>query len=147
MARKLVAGVVVASVLVLLAGAAVAQFAKPEDAIKYRQSVMFLIGQHFARMAAVVKGEAPYDKAAFEKNAVLVDTLYQLPLAAFQVPGGDTKPAAQAEMEKFAQMHKTTADELAKLVAAAKTGELNAIKTQFGATGASCGACHRAYRK
>ncbi len=49
----------------VLAGAAFAQFAKTEDAIKYRQSVMSLIGTHFSRMGAVVKGEAPYDEGGF----------------------------------------------------------------------------------
>ena len=61
-------------VLTLISGflaVAHAQFAKPEDAIQYRQSVMFLIGQHFGRMAAVVKGQSPYDKAAFEQNAAM----------------------------------------------------------------------------
>ena len=29
-----------------------AQFAKPEDAVKYRQSVMFVMAQHFGRVLA-----------------------------------------------------------------------------------------------
>ena len=41
-------------VLVAIAlGGAYAQFAKPEYAIKYRKSVMFLIAQHFGRMGAI----------------------------------------------------------------------------------------------
>jgi len=152
MTRKLMAGLVVVAVVGLLAGAAVAQFAKTEDSVKYRQSAMFLIGQHFTRMGAVVKGEAPYDKAAFEKNAVVVDTLYRLPLVeAFMVAGSDKgsgmKPEALTEKDKFTQMHNATEAELAKLVATAKGGDLNAIKPQFGATGGTCQACHKAYRK
>lgn len=152
MTRKLMAGLVVVAVVGLLAGAAVAQFAKTEDAVKYRQSAMFLIGQHFTRMGAVVKGEAPYDKAAFEKNAVVVDTLYRLPLVeAFMVAGSDKgsgmKPEALTEKDKFTQMHNATEAELAKLAAAAKGGDLNAIKPQFGAAGGTCQACHKAYRK
>jgi cytochrome c556 len=143
--------VVVAAVLGLLSGAAFAQFAKTEDAVKYRQSVMFLIGQHFTRMGAVVKGEAPYNKEAFEKNAVLVDSLYRLPLEAFMVPGSDKgssmKADALAQKDKFTQLHMATEAELAKLVTAAKGGDLNAIKPQFGAAGASCKTCHDAYRK
>jgi len=135
---------------VLLTGTALAQFAKTEDAVKYRQSAMFLIGQHFSRMGAVVKGEAPYNKEAFEKNAVLVESLYRLPLEAFLTPGSDKgsgmKAEALSQKEKFAQMHKATEAELAKLVAAAKGGDMNAIKPQFGAAGGSCKACHDAYR-
>ncbi len=134
----------------ILAGAAFAQFAKTEDAIKYRQSVMSLIGTHFSRMGAVVKGEAPYNKEAFEKNALLVDSLYRLGLDAFMAPGSDKgsgmKADALAQKDKFTQMHNATETELAKLVAVAKGGDLNAIKPQFGAAGASCKACHDAYR-
>jgi cytochrome c556 len=152
MTRKLMTGLVIVAMVGLLAGAAIAQFAKTEDAVKYRQSAMFLIGQHFTRMGAVVKGEAPYDKAAFEKNAVVVDTLYRLPLVeAFLVAGSDKgsgmKPEALTEKDKITQMHNATEAELAKLVAAAKGGDLNAIKPQFGATGGTCQACHKAYRK
>lgn len=150
MKKRLMAWVVFLAAVALLGGAAFAQFAKTEDAIKYRQSAMFLIGQHFTRMGAVVKGEAPYNKDGFAQNAVLVDTLYKLPLEAFMVPGSDKGSGMKAEVltqkDKFAQMHKATDAELGKLVSAAKGGDLNAIKPQFGAAGASCKACHDAYR-
>jgi cytochrome c556 len=147
--KKRMSCVLVLAVVGLLAGAAFAQFAKTEDAIKYRQSVMFLVGQHFGRMGAMVKGEQPYNKEAFEKNAILVESLYRLPLEAFMTPGSDKgshmKADALAQKDKFTQMHTTAATELAKLAAVAKSGDLNAIKTQFGEAGASCKACHDAY--
>ncbi len=37
--------------------------------------------------------------------------------------------------------------EVGKLNAAAKTGNLDAIKTAFGAAGQSCKACHDNFRK
>jgi cytochrome c556 len=149
--KKRMTWVLVGAVAVLSAGAALAQFPKTEDAVKYRQSAMFLIGQHFTRMGAVVKGETPYNKEEFEKNAVLVESLYRLPLTAFMTPGSDKdssmKADALTQKDKFTQMHTATQTELAKLVAAAKGGDLNAIKPQFGAAGASCKACHDAFRK
>ena len=149
--KKGMTWVLVAAAVGLLAGAAFAQFAKTEEAVKYRQSVMFLVGQHFSRMGAMVKGEQPYNKESFEKNAVLVDSLYRMGLDAFMVPGSDKgsgmKADALTQKDKFTQMHNTTEAELAKLAAAAKGGDLNAIKPQFGAAGASCKACHDAYRK
>ena len=149
--KKGMTWVLVAAAVGLLAGASSAQFVKTEEAVKYRQSVMFLVGQHFSRMGAMVKGEQPYNKESFEKNAVLVDSLYRLPLDAFMVPGSDKgsgmKADALTQKDKFTQMHNTTEAELAKLAAAAKGGDLNAIKPQFGAAGASCKACHDAYRK
>ena len=148
--KKRMTWILVVALLGLFAGAAFAQFAKTEDAIKYRQSAMFLIGQHFTRMGAMVKGEVPYNKEVFEKNAVLVESLYRLPLEAFMAPGSDKgsgmKSEALTQKDKFMQMHTATEAELAKLVAVAKGGELNAIKPQFGAAGASCKACHDAYR-
>jgi cytochrome c556 len=44
------------------------------------------------------------------------------------------------------QLAKANQAEVAKLQAAAKGGDLNAVKTQFGAAGGSCKACHDAYR-
>jgi cytochrome c556 len=148
--KKGMTWVLVAAAVGLLAGAAFAQFAKTEEAVKYRQSVMFLVGQHFSRMGAMVKGEQPYNKESFEKNAVLVDSLYRMGLDAFMVPGSDKGSGMKADVltqkDKFTQMHNATAAELAKLAAVAKGGDLNAIKPQFGTTGASCKACHDAYR-
>jgi cytochrome c556 len=149
--KKRMTWILVVTGLGLSAAAAFAQFAKTEDAIKYRQSAMFLIGHHFSRLGAVVKGEAPYQKEDFEKNAVLVESLYRLPLQAFLAPGSDKgssmKADALTQKDKFTQMHTATEKELVKLVAAAKGGDLNAIKSQFGAAGASCKACHDAFRK
>ena len=134
----------------VLAGAAFAQFAKTEDAIKYRQSVMFLVGQHFSRMGAVVKGEAPYAKEAFEQNASIVAMLIPLPWDAFMAAGSDKgsgmKAEALAKKDDFMKLAAANQAEVAKLLAAAKGGDINAIKPQFGAAGASCKACHDAYR-
>src|SRR3569623_2080314 len=75
--------------LVAVPFAAQAQFAKIEDAVKYRQSVLSVMNTHFSRIGAVVKGEKPYDKAAVEADAALVETLSKLPWSAFP-PGSDT---------------------------------------------------------
>ena len=140
-------GLVLAGVF---AGAVLAQFAKPEDAIQYRQSVMSVIGTHFSRLGAVVKGEAPYAKEAFEQNANVAATLIPLPWDAFMMAGSDKgskmKPEALAQKDKFMELAKANQAEVAKLAAAAKGGDLNAIKPQFGETGKTCKACHDAYR-
>src|SRR3569832_1890758 len=60
-----------------------AQFAKPEDAVKYRQSVLSVMGTHFGRIGAVVKGEKPYDKNTVMADAALVEILSKLPCSAF----------------------------------------------------------------
>jgi magnesium-transporting ATPase (P-type) len=58
-----------ASIILITASPAFAQFQKTEDAIKYRQSAFSLIGTHFGRIGAVVKGEVPYNKDDVAKNA------------------------------------------------------------------------------
>ena len=50
--KKLAAFIVTAAAAVLSAPAS-AQFAKAEDAIKYRQSAFFVMGQHFSRIGAM----------------------------------------------------------------------------------------------
>ena len=133
-------------------GAAFAQFAKPEEAVKYRKSVMFLIVQHFKRMGAVVQGKAAYDKDAFSANADAVEMLATLPWDAMRVPGtdkGDTT-LSSAVFDKPAQFKKS-ADSFetatAMLAGTAKGGDLDAIKAQFGKVARNCGACHKQFRK
>ena len=56
----------VASILMALPAAA--QFAKPEDAVKYRKASFTVMAAHFSRVGAMAAGRAPYDaKAAAEK--------------------------------------------------------------------------------
>jgi cytochrome c556 len=50
-----------------------------KDAVKYRQSAMFLQSTHFGRIAAMANGRVPYDKAAVNANAELVAMVSQLP--------------------------------------------------------------------
>jgi len=132
-------------------GGAYAQFDKPEDAIKYRQAVMFLIAKHFGRMGAVVKGQRAYDREEFARNAALVETLSKLPWEAFMVPGSDKgktglKSVAFRQQAEFNAAAEKFEAEAAKLVKAAGSGDLNAIKAQFGGVGQSCGACHKEFR-
>ena len=148
--KRWLAWVVCCAVLVGLTGESTAQFARTEDAIKYRQSVMFLIGQHFGRIAAVVQGREAYDKASLENNAVLVATFAQLPWDAFMVPGSDSgtamRSAALTDQAGFKTAGERSGDEIEKLARVAADGDLDAIRAQFGAVGQSCKACHDAYR-
>ncbi len=57
---------------------AAAQFAKPEDAIKYRQSAMFLQAQHMGRIGAMVNGRVPFDAKAVADNAEVLATVTKL---------------------------------------------------------------------
>jgi len=130
---------------------AAAQFAKPEDAIKYRKAAFTLMGAHFGRVAAMANGRVPFDARVAAENAELALIVSKLPYAGF-VDGtdkGDTraKPEIWAEQDKFKAAASKMQDEMVKLNAAAKTGNLDAIKSAAGAVGQSCKACHDNYRK
>ena len=127
---------------------AAAQFAKPDDAIKYRQSALFVLGQHFSRLGAMANGRIPYDAAAAAANAEVVAEMAKLPWAGFGAgnEGGKAKPEIWKEDAKFKERQEKLIAEAGKLVVAAKAGSLDALKAQFGPTGASCKACHDSFR-
>ena len=138
-----------ATVLAIGAGVAFAQFQKPEDAIKYRQSAFTVMGNSFGKIAAVVKGEAPYNKDEVAKNAAIVATLSSLPWQAFGpgTEGGKAQPAVWSDNAKF----KAAADKMqvavANLNTAAQSGDLESIKKAFGAAGQTCKGCHDDFKK
>ena len=53
-----------------------AQFAKPEDAIKYRQSTFVVMAQHFSRIGAMANGKVPFDAKAAQESADIVAVMY-----------------------------------------------------------------------
>jgi cytochrome c556 len=135
----------------LFFGLAYAQFTKPEDAIKYRQSVMNIIGYHMGQMGAVVTGKKPYEKQEFFHNATIEEMLSTLPWDAFMTAGTDKgktalKSSAFSEKDKFMAKARTFESEIQKLVKAAAGNDFNAIKAQFGEVGKSCKSCHENYR-
>lgn len=147
--------VLACTAVVALLGFAVpasAQFAKPEDAIKYRQSSLSVMGTHFGRIGAMVNGRVPFDAKVAAENAEVVADLAKLPWAAFG-PGTEkgaipsrAKSEIWAEQAKFKELSEKMVLETTKLQAAAKSGNADALKTAFGATGATCKACHDNYQ-
>jgi cytochrome c556 len=130
---------------------AAAQFAKPEDAIKYRRAGMFMMSQHFGRVFAMANGKMPFDAKAVVDNAELATTISKLPYAGF-IEGsdkGDTraKPEIWTEMDKFKAAASKMQDEMVKLNAVAKGGNIDTIKAAAGEVGKACKACHDNYQK
>ena len=149
---KALACIATAAALVAFNAPALAQFAKPEDAIKYRQSSLSVMGTHFGRIGAMVNGRVPFDANVAAENAEIVSNISKLPWAAFG-PGTDkgsiptrAKPEIWTEQAKFKELSEKLVAETTKLVAAAKTGNADTLKAAFGATGASCKACHDNYQ-
>ena len=141
-------GLSLALALPVMSGTAHAQFAKAEDAVKYRQSAFQLMASHFGRMQPVVRGQVPYDKAAIKANVDLLKTLSALPGTAFGagMTGGAAKPEIWSDSAGFKKAMDNYQANLVKLSAAADAGDLDKLRAAFGDTGASCKACHDSYR-
>ena len=130
---------------------AAAQFQKPEDAIKYRQSAFTVMAAHFGRIGAMANGRVPFDAKAVADNMVIVNDLARLPFTAF---GASTdkgmphraKPEIWSDAAKFKAAGDKMLAEVAKLDAAAKGGNQDAIKAAFGAVGGTCKGCHDDFR-
>jgi cytochrome c556 len=128
---------------------AAAQFQRPSDAVKYRQSAFAVMGVHFSRIGAMAQGRVPFDAAQAQANADIVATLARLPFTGFvegTAAGSKAKPVIWTERAKFDASAAKMTEEVMKLQAAARTGDLERIRAAFGAAGASCKACHDDFR-
>lgn len=148
---KIISALIVATASLSFSGLASAQFAKPEDAIKYRKNALFVMQQHYARVGAMASGRAPFDAKLAADNAAIAESMSRLPWAAFGegTDKGDTKakPEIWKEQAKFKAAADKMQAEMSKLAAAAKTGNLDNIKASFQATSATCKACHDDFRQ
>jgi len=137
--------------LVCAAVPAMAQFQKPEDAVKYRQSALSVMAAHFGRLGAMASGKAPFDAKVAQENAAVVEFMSKLPWAGFTPNTEGVKSKAKPEVwmdkAKFDQGSEKMVAEVAKLNAAAKAGNLDALKAAFGETAKTCKACHDAFRE
>jgi cytochrome c556 len=149
---KTIASLVLASAVLTMALPASAQFAKPDDAIKYRQSSMFIMAQNFGRVAQMAQGRIPFDAKIAADSAATAEFMSKLPWAAYG-DGTDkgsiptrAKPEIWAEKAKFAEYAEKLQGEMVKLNSATKTGNLENIKAAVGAVGGNCKTCHDAFQ-
>jgi cytochrome c556 len=112
---------------------------------------MSLQGNHMARLMAMANGQVPFDAKVASEQIEIIALLNKLQFAAF-IDGSDkgntrAKPEIWAEKDKFNAAIAKSQDDVSKLAAAGKTGNLDQIKAAAGAVGQSCKACHDAYQK
>ena len=142
---------VLAASVVAFSVPAFAQFAKAEDAVKYRKNALFVMQQNFGRVAAMAAGKAPFDAKVAADSAAVAEFMSRLPWVAFGEGTDKGETRAKAEIWKEPAKFKDYADkmqvEMSKMAVAAKTGSLDNIKTAVSATGGVCKNCHDAYRK
>ena len=148
--RKLVSAAVLLS-FAAVAVPASAQFARAEDAVKYRKAAFTLLGNQFGALGAMANGKMPYNAGVAAEAADVVAVVSKLPWRAFGdgTDKGETraKPEIWKEQAKFKEGSEKMQAEVTKLAAAAKTGSLDNLKAAFGPAAQSCKACHDQYRK
>jgi len=148
---KIAVSIALAAIGLSAALPASAQFRKPEDAIKYRQSVMTLQGHHVGRIFGMANGRIPFDAKTVADDAELLASITRLPWIAF-IEGTDkgntnAKPDIWRDKAKFDATATRLQEDVAKLNAAAKTGNLDQIKSAVGTVGQTCKSCHDNFQK
>jgi cytochrome c556 len=140
--------VVVVGTLLLGVSAVVAQ----QDLVKQDQTTMKSNGKNAGVLAAMVKGEKPYDQAAVDAALTqLADTAKKLPTMFPESvkglkPEGDYSASPKIWEDKAGfDAHIAT---FAKAVADAKASvkDLDTLKVSLPVIGKSCGGCHETYR-
>jgi len=142
-----------AACLVFAAGVALpvaAQFSKPDSAVKYRQSAFSVMGNHMGRINAQLKSATP-NVQAIQTSAGVVETMSRLPWDAFApntefVANTNALPALFKNEAKIKELSDKMQEEAVKLNAVAKTGDVKAVRTQFGALAKTCDNCHDDYK-
>jgi len=149
--KRLAAILVLASV----AGAAFAQQAlKPEDMIKTRKAGFSFMAWNFGKIKANLDGNFNKDQVVAAANVVAATA--GSGMGALFGPGtdkdiGDQKTRVKPELfqqpDRVKELMGNLSREANELVKVAATGDVAAIKAQFGKTGSACKACHDDFRK
>lgn len=129
---------------------AAAQFARAEEAVKYRQATWSVLNQHFTRIGAMTRGRQPFDGRVAQRDAEVVAALARLPSAAFgpgtDLPGDHARPEIWTESQRFRELGDRLVADATRLLGAARTQDLDQIKAAYGAAANTCKECHDAYR-
>ena len=134
----------------LLAGGVAAQDA--QKAIGYRQGVMKGLSWHIGPIAAMAKGEMPFDQAKLQHHADALAALAALALEGFPdgaaaIEGTKAKEGAVASNPEFAARDRglviATAAAAAGAASATEAGDVMPLLVLLGG---SCQACHDSFR-
>ncbi len=127
---------------------ALAQFQKPDDAIRYRRAVFEVMSFHFGAInQALTSG--PFVAHDVEANAQLVDSMARLPWHAFMpgtLAGSRAKQGIWTQGDRFKKAVDEFQSNTAALLAAAHASDKAAIKSAFDSTAKSCKGCHDQFR-
>jgi len=141
--------------LIVGAGSAAAQsVGKVEDQIRWRQAAYHTMAWSMARIKANVEGT--YNKEQVEQAANVLAALAASGMGSLYQPGSDhgkgfketrLKSEFFKQGDKVREVAMAFGKEASELAKVAATGDVAAVKTQFGKVGETCKSCHDKYRK
>jgi len=147
---KMIAAVVTLSLGSGIAAQAYAQ-EKPDNYIRFRKATQTLSSWQMRQMVVMVKGAQPYDAAAATRAATVIATLAPVFATAFPAgtDQGDTRarPEIWSQPDKFKMAMDRYIADANKMVEAAKSGNADSFKAQFGMLNKTCDSCHDDFRK
>lgn len=133
--------------------------AKPEEAIRARQSIMRVIALNFGPLGKMASGDAAFDKTVFQTNAARLESVWAMNPGQYFVPGTDkpvpgakiapftdAKPEIWAQQDKFKAAAERAGQQISALAQAARSGDEKAMRAAAGEVGKSCKACHDDFR-
>lgn len=125
-------------------------YASAQDPISQRQAAMKAAGGAAGVAGKMLKGEMAYDAAVALDALTKINEVAQIYGSYFpegSETGGKTRASPKIWEDKAgfdAAVAKFEMDSAAAVAAA--PADIDAFKTAFGAIGANCGTCHKAYR-
>ena len=149
--KKIVAALVLAG---LASGAMAQQTLKPEEMIKFRKAGYSFMSWNMGKIKANLDGT--FNKEQVIAAANVVAATANSGMGALFGPGTDkevggektrVKPEFFQQPEKVRELAMAFNKEANELAKVAATGDVNAIKAQFGKTGGTCKGCHDAFSK
>lgn len=146
----------VAALTVVVSASALAQQAqpKPENLIKWRQSVYQVLAWNSGRIKASVDGTYNRDDVIRAANSTAA--IANSGLGALFAPGTEqgkgwhdtsVKPELFSEGKRVGELAGNFAREANELAKVAATGDQPAVKAQFGKLSGTCKACHDDFKK
>jgi cytochrome c556 len=137
--------------LTLAAPLALAHLVDEQPLQSYRQSYFTLLAMNFGPIAGMVKGEVPWNEEMLMARAADFKAVTTVDVSRAFAPGSDkgttrAKPAIWDNTDDFVAKYRDLQAAADKLLAAAKTGERDAVAAAVRDTGGACKACHDEYK-
>jgi cytochrome c556 len=142
MRSPIIRSIVLTTGLILASAMASAHTVPAKDAIKFRQSAFFLIGNMFGQVNGMAQGKVPMNEAVLKSSAANLNMLIQLPFHAF--PEGSDEGKTKAKPEIWMESKKFND---AKEASQAAVGKLNAAVALAAGVGKTCKGCHDQFKQ